>query len=112
MLSLVAVYTFEGGFLLSSLYLCSSRILEVVTTLTIANKTALSHLYKLGAFEILLWKLLDGDVVDWDKTRIVKFLARCHLLQVFFSSGPTRYLFPLGVKYKNLEILFLRLDVS
>lgn len=75
-----------------------------MTTLANANKTAMSNLYKLGAFEILLWKLLDGDVVEWDKTRIAKFLAQCHLLQVSFSLGPTRYLFLLIVKYRNHEI--------
>jgi DnaJ family protein C protein 13 len=53
-----------------------------VTTLTNASRIAMSHLYKFGAFEILLWKLLDGDVVEWDKTRIAKFLSQCHLLQV------------------------------
>jgi len=62
----------------------------------------MSHLYKLGAFEILLWKLLDGDVVDWDKTRIAKFLAQCHLLQVAFPAWHTPHLpFP----YCNVEML-------
>ncbi len=42
----------------------------------------MSHLYKLGAFEILLWKLLAGDIVDWDKSRIAEFLSQSHLLQV------------------------------
>jgi DnaJ family protein C protein 13 len=58
------------------------RILEIVITLVKANKTAMSHLYKLGAFEILLWKLLAGDIVDWDKSRIAEFLSQSHLLQV------------------------------
>lgn len=53
-----------------------------MTTLTNASRIAMSHLYKFGAFEILLWKILDGDVVEWDKTRIAKFLSQCHLLQV------------------------------
>lgn len=65
------------------------RILEIVTTLATANKTAMSHLYKLGAFEILLWKLLAGDIVDWDKIRISKFLAQSHLLQVFLCDCST-----------------------
>ncbi|KAH9554372.1 hypothetical protein CY35_08G060500 [Sphagnum magellanicum] len=58
-----------------------NRILEIVITLVKANKTAMSHLYKLGAFEILLWKLLAGDIVDWDKSRIAEFLSQSHLLQ-------------------------------
>jgi DnaJ family protein C protein 13 len=60
-----------------------TRILEIIITLTKANKTAMSHLYKLGAFEILLWKLLASDIVDGDKSRITKFLSQTHLLQVF-----------------------------
>jgi hypothetical protein len=62
---------------------CFHRILEIIITLTKANKTAMSHLYKLGAFEILLWKLLASDIVDGDKSRITKFLSQTHLLQVF-----------------------------
>ncbi|KAH9562610.1 hypothetical protein CY35_05G081400 [Sphagnum magellanicum] len=58
-----------------------TRILEIIITLTKANKTAMSHLYKLGAFEILLWKLLASDIVDGDKSRITKFLSQTHLLQ-------------------------------
>ncbi|XP_024368115.1 uncharacterized protein [Physcomitrium patens] len=79
--------------LVQSLLLAKSpifnRILEVVTTLVHSNKTAMSHLYKLGAFEILLWKLLSGDIVEWDKTRIAKFLSQCHLLQDL-SESPSR----------------------
>jgi hypothetical protein len=60
---------------------CFHRILEIIITLTKANKTAMSHLYKLGAFEILLWKLLASDIVDGDKSRITKFLSQTHLLQ-------------------------------
>jgi DnaJ family protein C protein 13 len=60
-----------------------TRILEIIITLTKANKMAMSHLYKLGAFEILLWKLLASDIVDGDKSRITKFLSQTHLLQVF-----------------------------
>lgn len=85
---------------LSSPCLYSGRILEVVTTLANANRTAMSKLYKLGKFEILLWKLLDGDVVDWDKTRIAKFLAQCHSLQVS-SPGPIQYLFPANSQVKE-----------
>jgi hypothetical protein len=62
---------------------CFHRILEIIITLTKVNKTAMSHLYKLGAFEILLWKLLASDIVDGDKSRITKFLSQTHLLQVF-----------------------------
>ncbi len=62
---------------------CFHRILEIIITLTNANKTAMSHLYKLGAFEILLWKLLASDIVDRDKSRITKFLSQTHLVQVF-----------------------------
>ncbi|CAM6077021.1 unnamed protein product [Sphagnum tenellum] len=58
-----------------------TRILEIIITLTKANKMAMSHLYKLGAFEILLWKLLASDIVDGDKSRITKFLSQTHLLQ-------------------------------
>lgn len=80
--------------LIQSLLLAKSpifnRILEAVTTLVNSNKTAMSHLYKLGAFEILLWKLLAGDVVEWDKTRIAKFLAQCHLLQDLSSSPSSK----------------------
>ena len=69
----------------------ADRILEIVTTLATANKTAMSHLYKLGAFEILLWKLLAGDIVDWDKIRISKFLAQSHLLQVVLYDCSTLF---------------------
>jgi DnaJ family protein C protein 13 len=65
----------------SAEHLGCHRILEIVITLVKANKTAMSHLYKLGAFEILLWKLLAGDIVDWDKSRIAEFLSQSHLLQ-------------------------------
>jgi hypothetical protein len=57
--------------------------ISLIITLTKVNKMAMSHLYKLGAFEILLWKLLASDIVDGDKSRITKFLSQTHLLQVF-----------------------------
>lgn len=63
----------------------------------------MSHLYKLGAFEILLWKLLAGDIVDWDKSRIAEFLSQSHLLQVistvlFLKSVSTSAFFQEGRK--------------
>jgi DnaJ family protein C protein 13 len=49
--------------------------ISLIITLTKVNKMVMSHLYKLGAFEILLWKLLASDIVDGDKSRIIKFLS-------------------------------------
>jgi hypothetical protein len=57
--------------------------ISLIMTLTKVNKMAMSHLYKLGAFEILLWKLLASDIVDGDKSRITKLLSQTRLLQVF-----------------------------
>lgn len=76
-----------------------------MTTLVHSNKTAMSHLYKLGAFEILLWKLLSGDIVEWDKTRIAKFLSQCHLLQVSFLPELTPCFSDDVSKPTNHEIL-------
>lgn len=42
----------------------------------------MARLYSLGAFEILLWKLLAGDLMDWEKDLICKFLLQVHLHQV------------------------------
>lgn len=44
----------------------------------------MARLYSLGAFEILLWKLLAGDLMDWEKDLICKFLLQVHLHQVVF----------------------------
>lgn len=60
----------------------SHRILDTITALTKTNKHAMSRLYKMGAFEILLWKLLAGDIVQNDKAQIAKFLQQSHLHQV------------------------------
>ncbi|CAM6112927.1 unnamed protein product [Calypogeia fissa] len=57
------------------------RILEIITALTKTNKSAMSRLYKMGAFEILLWKLLAADIVENDKVLIAKFLQQSHLHQ-------------------------------
>ncbi|BBN14040.1 DnaJ homolog subfamily C member 13 [Marchantia polymorpha subsp. ruderalis] len=57
------------------------RILEIVASLTKANKKAMARLYKLGAFEILMWKLLAGDIHPTDKILIAKFLQQTHLHQ-------------------------------
>lgn len=57
------------------------RVLEILTIIVKGNKNAMGKLYSLGAFEILLWKFLAGDLVDWEKDTICKFLLQCHLLQ-------------------------------
>jgi hypothetical protein len=44
---------------------------------------AMSHLHKLGAFEILLWKLLASVIVVGNKSTITKFLSQTHLCLVF-----------------------------
>ena len=49
------------------------------------NGDAMNRLYKLGAFEILLWKLLAGDLTDADKSSIVGFIRQSHLLQVIHN---------------------------
>jgi hypothetical protein len=48
------------------------------------DSDAMNRLYKLGAFEILLWKLLAGDLTDANKSSIVGFIRQSHLLQVTF----------------------------
>lgn len=57
------------------------RILDILAYIVRVNSAAMNRLYKLGAFEILLWKLLAGDLVDADKACIVGFIRQCHLLQ-------------------------------
>ncbi|KAH7421759.1 hypothetical protein KP509_13G074000 [Ceratopteris richardii] len=57
------------------------RILDILAYLVRVNTPAMKSLYKLGAFEILLWKLLVGDLADSDKACIVGFIRQCHLLQ-------------------------------
>ncbi|KAI5070204.1 hypothetical protein GOP47_0014547 [Adiantum capillus-veneris] len=57
------------------------RILDILAYVVRVNVAAMNRLYKLGAFEILLWKLLAGDLVDSDKACIVGFIRQCHLLQ-------------------------------
>lgn len=58
------------------------RVLEIVTNIAKENRSAMTKLYSLGAFEILLWKFLAGDLVDSDKDMVCKFLLQCHLDQV------------------------------
>ncbi|KAG0590844.1 hypothetical protein KC19_1G130600 [Ceratodon purpureus] len=57
------------------------RVLEIVTNIAKENRSAMTKLYSLGAFEILLWKFLAGDLVDSDKDMVCKFLLQCHLVQ-------------------------------
>lgn len=57
------------------------RILDILAYVVRVNNAAMNRLYKLGAFEILLWKLLAGDLVDLDKACIVVFIRQCHLSQ-------------------------------
>eukprot|EP00250_Pteridium_aquilinum_P018104 c23944_g1_i1 orf=785-7753(-) len=57
------------------------RILDILAYVVRVNSAAMNRLYKLGAFEILLWKLLAGDLVASDKACIVGFIRQCHLLQ-------------------------------
>lgn len=64
-------------------YFC--RILDILAYVVRVNNAAMNRLYKLGAFEILLWKLLAGDLVDLDKACIVVFIRQCHLSQVQYS---------------------------
>jgi len=58
------------------------RVLEIISTIAKENKSAMVKLYSLGAFEILLWKFLAGDIVDSEKDLICKFSLQCHLEQV------------------------------
>ncbi|CAI5478316.1 unnamed protein product, partial [Closterium sp. Yama58-4] len=57
------------------------RILEVLSILCRGNKQAASELHRYGCFPMLLWKVVAGDISHDDRTRILKFLARTHLLQ-------------------------------
>ncbi|CAI7842443.1 unnamed protein product [Closterium sp. NIES-54] len=57
------------------------RILEVLSILCRGNKQAASELHRFGCFPMLLWKVVAGDISHDDRTRILKFLARTHLLQ-------------------------------
>lgn len=57
------------------------RILEIISYISRINRDAMQRLYKYGIFEILLWKLLAGDLVDSEKIMIIKFLRQCHLSQ-------------------------------
>ena len=58
------------------------RILDILAYIVKVNSDAMNRLYKLGAFEILLWKLLAGDLTDADKSSIVGLIRQSHLLQV------------------------------
>ncbi|CAI5968403.1 unnamed protein product [Closterium sp. NIES-64] len=57
------------------------RILEVLSIMCRGNKQAASELCRFGCFPMLLWKVVAGDISHDDRTRILKFLARTHLLQ-------------------------------
>ncbi|GJP72246.1 hypothetical protein CLOP_g2993, partial [Closterium sp. NIES-67] len=57
------------------------RILEVLSILCRGNKQAASELHRFGCFPMLLWKVVAGDISHDDRTRILKFLARTHLVQ-------------------------------
>ncbi|KAG0579697.1 hypothetical protein KC19_4G117600 [Ceratodon purpureus] len=57
------------------------RVLEILLIIVKSNRSAMRRLYSLGAFEILLWKLLAGDLVVWEKEMLCKFLLQCHLKQ-------------------------------
>lgn len=57
------------------------RTLEIVSTIAKENRSAMAKLHSLGAFEILLWKFLAGDLVDWEKDMVCKFLLQSHLQQ-------------------------------
>lgn len=57
------------------------RILDILLYIVKVNIAAMNRLYKLGAFEILLWKLLAGDLLEMNRTCIVGFIRQCHLLQ-------------------------------
>ncbi|CAI5509571.1 unnamed protein product, partial [Closterium sp. Naga37s-1] len=70
----------------SILEVLSILILEVLSILCRGNKQAASELCRFGCFPMLLWKVVAGDISHDDRTRILKFLARTHLLQV---GGPT-----------------------
>jgi len=58
------------------------RVLDLALTSTRINQKGLGDLYKSGVFEMLLWKLLAGDIWKEDRVRIAKFLWRTHLVQV------------------------------
>lgn len=60
------------------------RVLEIVTNIAKENRSAMKKLHSLGAFEVLLWKFLAGDLVDSDKDMVCKFLLQCHLEQVLY----------------------------
>eukprot|EP00245_Coleochaete_scutata_P003630 TRINITY_DN1538_c0_g4_i1.p1 TRINITY_DN1538_c0_g4~~TRINITY_DN1538_c0_g4_i1.p1 ORF type:complete len:1010 (+),score=211.09 TRINITY_DN1538_c0_g4_i1:185-3031(+) len=57
------------------------RLLGAVSYLAKANKGAASQFYKFGIFEILLWKLLAGDLLKQERVLIAKALASIHLIQ-------------------------------
>lgn len=85
------------------------RVLEILTIIVKGNKNAMGKLYSLGAFEILLWKFLAGDLVDWEKDTICKFLLQCHLLQVFCPYVNLNSLFR---KVHNTILIYLETLVS
>lgn len=57
------------------------RVLDVLTLVVTADRRALTMLHRSGVFEILLWKTLAGDVTDYDRQSIARFLALTHLAQ-------------------------------
>eukprot|EP00850_Spirogloea_muscicola_P002088 SM000008S22177 [mRNA] locus=s8:226750:241282:- [translate_table: standard] len=57
------------------------RLLAVVSHISTANRAATPGMYKFGLFEILVWKLVAGDLAERDRSAIVKFFSQSHLLQ-------------------------------
>ncbi|EFJ24515.1 hypothetical protein SELMODRAFT_414652 [Selaginella moellendorffii] len=58
------------------------RILNILSHLTKTSKSCMTSIEELGTYEIILWKLLAGDIVDADKKMIISFLRQTHLPQV------------------------------
>lgn len=90
------------------------RVLEILLIVVKANRSAMRRLYSLGAFEILLWKVLAGDLVDWEKDMTCKFLLQCHLKQVTCHSNAIyeSCSFWLKLRTSNTHTLFLWQDVG
>ncbi|XP_057836865.1 uncharacterized protein LOC131047061 isoform X1 [Cryptomeria japonica] len=57
------------------------RLLEIISYISKGNRDARKRLFKYGMFEIVLWKLLAGDIFDAEKIMIIKFLRQYHLSQ-------------------------------
>eukprot|EP00850_Spirogloea_muscicola_P007083 SM000035S13063 [mRNA] locus=s35:223450:237908:+ [translate_table: standard] len=57
------------------------RLLAVVSHISTANRAATPGMYRFGLFEILVWKLVAGDLAERDRSAIVKFFSQSHLLQ-------------------------------